>query len=125
MKYLLFILLPLAFSCHKEDPINPVSPAKDTVVVFQVWGSVPNTVNLTFTQGTKQWTKAISYNAAYSFDNPLDVVIPVPGVKPVGAYVFKIESTSFISCPSGNDTLSFRDNGSNIRVVQSCGGLVD
>jgi hypothetical protein len=123
MKYLLFILLPLVFGCHKKDTILPSTPAKDTVAIFKIWGSVPNTVNLTFTQGAKNWTKSINYNQSYTVDQPLEVILPVPGIKPVGSFEFKIQSTSTAICSGLNVT--FIDTGNRVRVESVCGGIVD
>jgi hypothetical protein len=122
MKYLFFILLPLIFSCKKKETINPTT-IKDTVVVFQIWGDQVNTVNLTFTQGVKQWTKTINYNTVHTSDSPLEVVLPVSGIKPVGAYQFKIQSTSIITCDGSNAT--FTDLGNRVKVNESCGGIID
>jgi hypothetical protein len=108
-------------ACKKKDNVTP-SPVKDTVAVFKLWGDKVNTVNLTFTQGSKVWSKSFNYDKVYTYDNPLEVLLPVSGVKPVG-FEIKMESNTMIG--SGSTSIQFKNMPNYVKVDFNFGGIVE
>jgi hypothetical protein len=122
MKQIIFIIpFLLMLACKKKDNVTP-SPVKDTVAVFKLWGDKVNTVNLTFTQGSKVWSKSFNYDKVYTYDNPLEVLLPVSGVKPVG-FEIKMESNTMIG--SGSTSIQFKNMPNYVKVDFNFGGIVE